>query len=81
LENRYCSIRHTNITEEIKKTISMKQRDIAGATAATDSQLAEVESTLGELRLAGTSQEAAQNSEDKDNALGQIEEERTALNS
>ena len=80
---RYSSIRHTHITEEIKKTISLKQTEIAGAIAATDKHLAEVESTLGELRLAGTGQEGVQNTEDgdKDSALEQIEKERIALDS
>jgi cobalamin biosynthesis protein CobT len=83
LPYRYSSIRHTHITEEIKKTISMKQTEITGAIAATDKHLADVESTLGELRLAGTGQEGVQNAEDKDkdSALEQIEEERIALDS
>jgi len=60
----------------------MKQMEITGAIAATDKHLAEVESALGELRLAGTGQEGVQNTdEDKDSALKQIEEERVALDS
>jgi len=74
-------LRHTHITEEIKKTISTKQAEISGAITTTDKQLAEVESTLRELDLAGTGQERAQNAEDKDNAVEQVGRERTALDS
>jgi len=78
---RYSSIRHTHITEEIKKTISVKEAEITGAIAATDKQLTEVESTLGELRLTDASQEGVQNVEDKEKALEQIKEEQIALDS
>jgi hypothetical protein len=78
---RYSSIRHTHITEEIKKTISVKEAEITGAIAATDKQLTEVESTLGELRLIDAGQEGVQNSEDKDKALERIKEEQIALES
>jgi hypothetical protein len=78
---RYSSIRHTHITEEIKKTILVKEAEITGAIAATDKQLTEVESTLGELRLIDASQEEAQNAEDKDKALKRIKEEQIALDS
>ena len=78
---RYSSIRHTHITEEIKKTILVKEAEITGAIAATDKQLTEVESTLGELRLTDASQEGVQNVEDKEKALEQIKEEQIALDS
>jgi hypothetical protein len=81
ISRRYSSIRHTHITEELKKTISIKQAEITGAIKTTDKQLAEVEITLGELHVAGSGQERIQNTEDKDNALEQIEDERTALDS
>ncbi|KAL8740319.1 MAG: hypothetical protein Q9190_006964 [Brigantiaea leucoxantha] len=35
----YSSIRHTRITEEIKKTISTKQTEIEGAVTIADKQL------------------------------------------
>jgi predicted mannosyl-3-phosphoglycerate phosphatase (HAD superfamily) len=76
---RYSSIRHTHITEEIKETISTKQAELTGAIATTDEQLAELESTLGQLRLGGTGQEGVQSTDDKDNALKQMGEERAAL--
>ena len=59
----------------------MKEAEITGAIAATDKQLTEVESTLGELRLIDASQEEAQNAEDKDKALERIKEEQIALDS
>jgi hypothetical protein len=65
----------------MKKTISMKQAEITAAIMTTDKQLVKVESTLGELQLTGADPEIVQNTEDKDNALMQIEEERTALDS
>ena len=59
----------------------MKEAEITGAIAATDKQLTEVESTLGELRLTDASQEGVQNVEDKEKALEQIKEEQIALDS
>ena len=57
----------------------MKEAEITGAIAATDKQLTEVESTLGELRLIDASQEEAQNAEDKDKALKRIKESQNRL--
>lgn len=78
---RYSSIRHTHVTEEIKKTILAKEAEVTKAIAVTDKQLTEVESTLGELRLVDAGQEGVQNAEDKDKALEQIQEEQIALDS
>jgi len=78
---RYSSFRHTHITEEIEKTISIKRAEITGTITATENQLAEVESTLRELHIAGTGQEKGQDTDDKGSAVKQIEGERTALDS
>jgi uncharacterized protein YjaZ len=78
---RYSSIRHTHVTEEIKKTILAKEAEVTKAITATDKQLTEVESTLGELRLVDAGQEEVQNVEDKDKALEQIKEEQITLDS
>ena len=59
----------------------MKEAEITGAIAATDKQLTEVESTLGELHLTDAGQEGAQNVEDKEKALEQVKEEQIALDS
>jgi hypothetical protein len=77
----YSSIRHTHITEEIKKTISVKEAEITGTIAATNKRLTEVESTLGQLRLIDVGQDGVQNAEDKDKALKRIKEEQIALDS
>jgi ABC-type phosphate transport system auxiliary subunit len=76
---RYSSIRHTHITEDIKKTISIKQTGITAAIVTTDKQMAKVENNLEDLRLTNTGKESVLNTEDKDNALEQIRGERTAL--
>jgi hypothetical protein len=78
---RYSSIHSTNITEEIKKTISTKEAEISKAISSTDMQLAEVETSLGELQIGGTGEEWSQNAEDMANTVNQIEEERSAINS
>jgi len=77
--HRYCSIRHTYITEEIKKTISTKEAEISKAITSTDAQLAEVESALGEIRLTDSANNQSQDKQDITNAVKQIEEERAAL--
>lgn len=79
LTYRYSSIRHTHITEEIKKTISTKQIEITSAIGATDLQLAEVGKRLEELNVVGDIQEEVESTENKADALRQIEEERKAL--
>lgn len=78
---RYSSIRSTHITEEIKKTISTKETEISTAVTSTDRQLAEVETSLGELQLGDAGQEQNQNAEDMANTVKQIEAERSALDS
>jgi hypothetical protein len=76
---RYSSIRHTHITEEIKKTISTRQIKITTAIGATDEQLAEVGKRLEELNVVGDIQEDIETTESKADALRQIEEEHKAL--
>ena len=49
--------------------------------ASTDRQLAEAETSLGELQLSDAGQEQNQNAEDMANAVKQIEAERSALDS
>jgi hypothetical protein len=67
----YSSIRSTNITEGIKKTISTKEAEISKAISSTDRQLAEVETSLEELRLDGASEGQSQNVEDMANRVKQ----------
>lgn len=74
--HRYSSIRHTHITEEIRKTISTKEAEISDAITSTDTQLAEVEGALRDICLADGQ---GQNEGDITNAVKQIEEERAAL--
>jgi hypothetical protein len=76
---RYSSIRHTHITEEIKKTISTKQTEIKSAITTADKQLIVLENRLKELNLSSDDQEAAGSTESKAEALQQLEEERKAL--
>jgi hypothetical protein len=44
-------------------------------------QLAEVETSLGELHIGGTGEEWSQDAEDMTNTVNKIEEERSAINS
>lgn len=65
------------MTEEIRKTISMKQTEIKGAITSADKQLVVLEHRLEELNL--SSDEEAENTESKVQALQQVEEERSAV--
>ena len=77
---RYSSIRHTHITEEIKKTISTKQIEIQGAVTIADKWLIVLENKLEEFHLSSSdSQDAAESTESKAKVLQQLEEERKAL--
>jgi hypothetical protein len=77
--HRYSSIRHTHISEEIKKTISTKQTEISSAIGATNKQLADIRKRLEELHVAGDSQEEAESTQCRAEAVRQIEEERNAI--
>lgn len=79
MPQRYSCIRHSHITEEIKKAILTKQTDIASAIRTTDKQLAEVGERLGELNVTDDDQIEAESTKNRADALRQIEEERKAL--
>jgi len=79
LPYRYSSVRHSHITEEIKKTISTNQAEVNGAITTTDKQLIILENKVEELNLSSDDEEAA-GTEGKAEALRQLEEERKALN-
>lgn len=79
MPQRYSSIRHSHITEEIKKMIFTKQTDITSAIRTTDKQLAEVGKRLEELNVAGDDQVEAESTKNRADALRQIEEEHKAL--
>ncbi|MCJ1282886.1 hypothetical protein MMC26_002212 [Xylographa opegraphella] len=76
----YSSVRHSHITEEIKKTISTKQAEVKGAITTTDKQLVVLETKLEELNLSSDDEEVAAPKEGKAEALRQLEEERKAVN-
>lgn len=76
----YSSVRHSHITEEIKKAISTKQTEVKGAIATTDRQLIVLENKLEELNLSTDDEGAAGPKEDKAETLLQLEEERKAVN-
>jgi hypothetical protein len=80
MRRRYSSVRHSHVTEEIKKTISIKQTEVKGAITTTDKQLVKLESKLDGLNLSSDNEEVASLEEGKDGALRQLEEERKALN-
>jgi hypothetical protein len=77
--HKYSSIRHTHITEEIRKTIVVREEEVSSAITLTDTQLDVVERNLGEIRLRETGRRQGQDEEDVRNAVQQMEEERAAL--
>jgi hypothetical protein len=48
---RYSSVRHTYITEKIKKTISAKQAEVQNAITTADKQLIVLKNKLKELAV------------------------------
>jgi hypothetical protein len=75
----YSSVRHSHITEEIKRTISTKQTEVKSAITTADRQLVVLESRLEELNLSSDDEEAGEPSEGRGEVLRQLEEERRAL--
>jgi hypothetical protein len=78
LRYRYSSVRHSNITEEIKKTISTKQAEVKGAITTADKQLVVLENKLEELNLSIDDDEAAGSRDGRTETLRQLEEELEA---
>lgn len=79
LAYRYSSVRHTHITEEIKKTISTKQAEVKGAITIVDKQLILLENKLEESNLSSDDKEVTGLEEDKAEALLQLENGRKAV--
>ena len=67
------------MTEEIRKTISIKQTEINGAIISADKQLIVLEHRLEELNLSSDEEEEGENIESKPQALQQVKEERSAV--
>lgn len=76
---RYSSIRSSNITEQIKTSISAREMEISTAISSTDMQLAAVETSLEEVQLDDASEDRIQDAGDTANTVKQVEEERNAL--
>jgi hypothetical protein len=79
LPYRYISVRHSHITEEIKKTISTTQAEVKGAISTADNQLVVLESKLEDMNLSSDDDEAAGSREGKTETLRQLEEELKAV--
>ncbi|KFZ24431.1 hypothetical protein V502_01089 [Pseudogymnoascus sp. VKM F-4520 (FW-2644)] len=75
----YISVRHSHITEEIKKTISTTQAEVKGAITTADKQLAVLENKVEELNLSSDEDEAARSRKGKTQTLRQLEEELKAV--
>ncbi|KAL9082767.1 MAG: hypothetical protein Q9165_008789 [Trypethelium subeluteriae] len=73
------SVRHTHITEDIKKTIATTQAEVKNAMTATNNQLVVLKSKLEELNLSSDDEKAAEPTEGKSEALQQFKEEREAV--
>lgn len=79
--DRYGTTRSSHITENIKKALAAHEAEISDAIASTHRQLAEVYTSLRELRLGGAEQDHNQTPEDMASTVKQVEEERKTLNS
>ncbi|KAL8637190.1 MAG: hypothetical protein Q9228_005514 [Teloschistes exilis] len=66
---KYSSVRHSHITEEIKKAISTKQDDVNSAITTSDRQLVVVENKLEELNLSSDDDDVVGSSQGKDEKL------------
>ncbi|KAF1832259.1 hypothetical protein BDW02DRAFT_640929 [Decorospora gaudefroyi] len=75
----YSSVRHTHITEDIRRTMSLVQAEVKGAATTTDKQLVVLESKVEELNLSTDDEQEARPKEGKSEVLQQLEEERKAL--
>jgi hypothetical protein len=75
---RYVSVRHSHITEEIKKTISTTQDEVKGAITTADKQLVVLESKLEDMNLSDDD-EVAGSGESKSKTLQQLEGELKAV--
>ncbi|KAF2790575.1 hypothetical protein K505DRAFT_311178 [Melanomma pulvis-pyrius CBS 109.77] len=75
----YSSVRHTHITEDIKKAIATTEAEVKDAITTTNKQLIVLESKLDELNLSSDDEEVAGPDEGKIEALQQVEEEHKAV--
>ncbi|KAH6704283.1 hypothetical protein BKA61DRAFT_493498 [Leptodontidium sp. MPI-SDFR-AT-0119] len=72
----YSSVRNNHVTEEIKKTISVKQNEVNGAITKADRQLVVLENKLEEMNLSsGDDNDTAGSSQGKVEVMRQLEEE------
>ncbi|KAF1830995.1 hypothetical protein BDW02DRAFT_591462 [Decorospora gaudefroyi] len=75
----YSSLRHTHITEDIRRTMSLVQAEVKGAATTIDKQLVVLESKVEELNLSSDDEQETRPKEGKVEVLQQLEEERKAL--
>jgi hypothetical protein len=75
---RYSSLRHTRLTEEMKKTISMRQGDIESAIRTTDNQIADIRTRREGFGPVDRAQAAADPETEAD-MKRQLDEEHKAL--
>lgn len=78
LLSRHSSIRHTHITEEIKKTI-VPETEIAGAINTIDNRIVKAKERLQEAFLADPTKGIDEEDDDKSAVLQEIHEERVTL--
>ncbi|KFZ16001.1 hypothetical protein V502_05288 [Pseudogymnoascus sp. VKM F-4520 (FW-2644)] len=78
IANLYISVRHSHVTEEIKKTICTTQAEVKGAITTADKQLVVLENKMEELNLS-SDDEAAGSREGKTETMRRLEEELKAV--
>jgi hypothetical protein len=77
---RYSSFHQSHVTEENQRAVSERRADIEDAIVVSDEDLAEVQTTLEQLQLAGANGEAfGKEGQTDKNAVKQVEEEHKAL--
>jgi predicted unusual protein kinase regulating ubiquinone biosynthesis (AarF/ABC1/UbiB family) len=76
---RYSCVRHTHVTEEIKKTISRKQAEVQDAITTANKQLVILEDKMHELAASSNGEEAAPPVEGKAEVLRQLEKQIKGL--
>ncbi|RHZ63789.1 uncharacterized protein CDV56_108866 [Aspergillus thermomutatus] len=74
----YSSLRHTHLTEEMKKTIAMRQTELEAAIRTTDDQIADIRTRREEIDLVDGTQAAADPETEAD-MLRQLDEEHKTL--
>ncbi|KAK6063283.1 hypothetical protein SCUP515_12531 [Seiridium cupressi] len=76
----YSSVRNSHLTEEIKKSISVKQDEVNGAIITTDQKVVVLQNKLKDLELSSDEEEGEMSLQGKAKVMQRLKDERDALN-